>query len=236
MWKTFWDKLSGLLYPRTCVGCGASATHFCAPCLARAEPAEVSELENGIEAVFSYHDRAVRRAIWLLKYRGVKALAPIFAQIIYERLGEDLAEWRQLYPPRSSEGGEKLLLIPIPLSKERLRERGFNQAALIARALVALDPEHLEMKENILEKIKNPPPQVSLKRRRERLINLRGAFAIRDSVNTRSTSPADKYCLKSRLVILVDDVVTTGATVAEARRVLRAAGAAKVFAIAVAHG
>ena len=110
------------------------------------------------------------------------------------------------------------LLVPLPLHPARLRERGFNQALELARCLKSdtrvLSPE-------LLVRARDNPPQRGLSRE-ERRRNMRGIFRTAKSV-------------ESRLILLVDDVLTTGATVREATRALLAAGAAAVDVAVLAH-
>lgn len=110
------------------------------------------------------------------------------------------------------------LLLPVPLSRERLAERGYNQAGVLARQLarrlgIAQEPR-------LLRRLVDTPHQADLPRER-RLANLRGAFGV---------EPRRAPQLRGRSVALVDDVMTTGTTLAEAARTLKAAGAASVQA------
>lgn len=113
-------------------------------------------------------------------------------------------------------------LVPLPLSKERLRERGYNQTVLIARATQAHLP-HLSVHGSLLVKNRHTQPQTSLPRR-ERLTNLAGAFAI--GVHTL---PFDTP------LVVFDDITTTGTTLAEASRTLKSAGFTRVRKLALAH-
>ena len=113
------------------------------------------------------------------------------------------------------------LIIPIPLSKKRLRERGFNQAELIANLLA--EKMSVKIACNILEKIKHTETQVKVKNRENRLKNLKGRFKV-----------SHPRLLKEKTIILVDDVATTGATLFEAGRVLKKSGAKKVVPVVVA--
>ncbi len=174
-------------------------------------------------ALFSYDYEPVKRAIWLLKYRGVRHLGQIFGPAVYERLLEPLAEVAALYPGDPPGGG--WLAVPIPLSSARLRKRGFNQAEILARALVACDPITFTLAPMLLAKITHTPTQVSIKDRRTRLANLAGAFTVHDVSK-----------VAGRNIILIDDVITTGATMSEARRVLKQAGARRILGVALAHG
>ena len=97
---------------------------------------------------------------------------------------------------------EKMIIIPIPLSKERLKERGHNQVETIA-----LHTKH-EVRSELLEKILHTPPQTSLNRK-SRLRNLEKAFVCK--------KPKELEALQNCMIILLDDVVTTGATLKAAR-------------------
>ena len=215
-----WQRLIDLVLPRRCVGCRLSGSYICNSCLAALPPALETEAA-GTSALFEYRDPRIKRLIWQLKYRGITAIADIFGVLLYQNLLESLADWQSYHPATT----EQWLVIPLPLSPERRRSRGYNQAELLARALVKTAPSILKLESGLLEKIKNTPTQVSIKNRSQRLQNLKGAFAI--------TKPE---LVRGRRLILVDDVITTGGTMSEARRVLKAAGARTVLAIAIAHG
>ena len=106
------------------------------------------------------------------------------------------------------------LLVPVPLHPARLRERGYNQAELIAGGLAPL--LNIPLAPGNLERIRHTPRQSELGQK-ERFTNVNGAFRI-----TTSSTFEGKY------VILVDDLLTTGSTVSEAAKELKAAGAAQV--------
>lgn len=112
------------------------------------------------------------------------------------------------------------LVIPMPLSTERLKERGFNQALLLARLL---SPD--KVADQLLLRIQDTPPQSRLKRA-ERERNVAVAFAV---------DPLKQSLLKDRRVILIDDVMTSGASLFASARALRAAGAAHITGLVVAR-
>ncbi len=116
---------------------------------------------------------------------------------------------------------KEFALVPIPLSKERMRQRGFNQVERIAAAALASLGIHGTPSTSTLVRVRDTAAQARLPRT-ERLTNMKGAFA------AGMIDPALSY-------ILVDDVVTTGATLSEAAAVLRAAGASRVLCVALAH-
>ena len=115
------------------------------------------------------------------------------------------------------------LLMPVPLADARLRERGYNQAALLAQRLARR--LQLACAPQALRRTRDTGHQLALPRE-QRSANVRGAFAV---------APRTAEALRGRRVALVDDVMTTGATLAEAARVLLAAGAAEVQAWVVAR-
>lgn len=114
------------------------------------------------------------------------------------------------------------MIVPIPLHPQRERERGFNQALVIARMLKQSGIRSVRI-EQLLEKKRRTLAQSQL-RRAERLDNLRGAFSVRK-----------KDLVRGKHILLVDDVITTGSTVNECARTLKAEGAARVDALALAR-
>lgn len=207
------------LFPPRCVNCGKLGVFVCDGCLLKL-PRSNELFENEILAVFDYRDQAIKRAIHQLKYRGVMELAEILAGELYQTFimafGDQL-----LY--QAAQG--KIAIIPAPLSKQKRRERGFNQAEELARHFCDFDPKSFELRTDLIFKIKNTPSQVSCRKKSERLNNLRGAFA---------AGPKKK--LTGKTVVIIDDVATTGATIGEIKKVLLKRGARQVLAIVVAHG
>jgi len=116
------------------------------------------------------------------------------------------------------------VLVPVPLHKRRERERGFNQSLLVARAVAAEAGGSTEVAP-LLRRIRNTPTQTRLDRA-SRLKNVAGAFALAKGVRP----------LPERPHIVVDDVLTTGATLSACAAVLLASGVREVRALALAHG
>jgi ComF family protein len=113
------------------------------------------------------------------------------------------------------------LVIPVPLHRERLRWRGFNQAAMLANAVARRIDRPLDL--STLVRVRPTPPQTR-QNRVERVKNLRRAFAVRRLAR-----------LSSRRILLIDDVMTTGATADECARTLIAAGARRVDVLTLAR-
>ena len=112
------------------------------------------------------------------------------------------------------------LVLPMPLSRQRLQERGFNQALLLARALA---PGKTQAQ--LLLRVQDTPAQSSLSRA-ARLRNVQHAFAV---------DPLRQTCIREKRVVLVDDVMTSGATLAAAARSVRQAGATHIAAVVFAR-
>jgi len=151
------------------------------------------------------------RLIAAFKFHGALDLAPVLAEAIVEAHGE-------------VQGGEAPpLVVPVPLSVARLRERGYNQTWELARRVA---PRlGLEAEPRLLLRIRDTPHQLALPPE-ERAGNVRGAFAI---------EPRRSGELRDRAIALVDDVMTTGSTAAEIAGVLKEAGAASVAVWVVAR-
>jgi ComF family protein len=115
------------------------------------------------------------------------------------------------------------LIVPVPLHASRLRERGYNQAELIARRVAVITA--MPICATALSRIRPTGQQVKTSGRSERRENMRGAFVVTDGV-----------AVVDRDIVLVDDVTTTGATLEDCARALKEAGASSVSAITLAHG
>lgn len=157
---------------------------------------------------FGRYDGALRDLIHLFKYAGVRTLAP--------RFGDWLARVVAENPDyRSSD-----VILPVPLHPERERTRGYNQATLLARALAQRSGINLD--ENSFVRVKATAPQAGLTAHQRRE-NVRAAFAVRQN------------SLSELRVILVDDVLTTGATVNACAHALRRSGAAEIRVLTLAR-
>ena len=122
-------------------------------------------------------------------------------------------------------------MVPIPSSRSRQREKGFNQCLLLTKELVKIDRDHQQknfgLLENLLIKKIHTVRQVRIRDRQERLENLTDTFAINPAATSLNLSELS--------FILIDDVITTGATMTEAIRALKAAGAKRIVGFALAH-
>jgi len=151
-----------------------------------------------------------------LKYRGITPNARVLGVLLAQAV-DHFVDGRARSLPR--------LLVPVPLHDARLRERGFNQAAAIAR--YAGHMLGIPLAPRAVRRVRDTPSQTSLSEA-ERHRNVRGAFAIHGA-------RALRRLLAAGHVAVVDDVMTTGSTLAEVRGVLLAAGVRQVDLWAVAR-
>lgn len=216
---SFFNNLLDFLFPKYCLGCRYPNTELCDSCLNKFPRVLESSKMGGmvIWPIFDYRNRCVKKAVWLLKYRGVRGIAIHFAKALYDQIAEDINDMGVF------ENFTKIVIVPIPLSQKRLRERGFNQSELIARELSLLDTT-LAVKTDFLKKVKETQPQMTLRNKKERVKNVIDCFSV-----------PKPHEVKNKNIILIDDVFTTGATLYEAQKVLKKAGARKIIAITVAH-
>lgn len=231
--RTRLERVADGLFPPFCLACGGpapAAHHLCPSCHAALPPAlenlclrcgallprpmencgscmGATDLMDATYCAFPY--RGVPKELVLgFKFRDHGQWAELMGRLCWERLGSSLS-WET---PE--------MVIPIPLHPWRLIGRKYNQSALLAGVLARFLARPLVT--NVLERIKMSPPQVSL-RHRERLLNVRGAFA------------APRVAVNGRAILLVDDVMTTGATLRAAAGVLKKAGAGRVAVMSFAR-
>jgi len=207
-----------IVFPNYCSNCKKRGFDICESCLNQAQISE-KEVEQYTYPLYDYRDIIIKKSIWNLKYKNKKNLAKIFAQILYPKILEELADLKAF------ENFKNPIIIPIPLSKKRLKERGYNQSLLIAQEIQKIDRnKSFILLKNVLLKKKETIHQAHIKNKKERLANLIGTFFVEN-----------QELIKNRNIILIDDVVTTGATIKEAKKELKKNGARKVIAFTVAH-
>lgn len=162
-------------------------------------------------AAFAYRG-SLREVIQCLKYRGKTQLARPLGRLMH-------AVYRSFWQPPAVD-----LILPVPLHQRRLRERGFNQALLLVRRWPrAAGEPRMPLDCSVLVRTRATAPQAGLDRSARRA-NISGAFAVRHPER-----------VAGRRLLLVDDVITTGATVGECARVLKQSGAAGVDVLALAR-
>jgi ComF family protein len=186
---------------------------ICCPVCRRIEP----PFERAV--AYGSYEGGLRELIHLLKYGGVRPAANVLGRMLAETIcALDLVR-------DDAQSGAPVPMIPVPLHRNKRHQRGFNQAELIARA--ALKSHSLKGKfavaDDVLLRQRETASQIGLTSHQRRA-NLRGAFAVTHAEQ-----------IGGREVLLVDDVYTTGTTASECARVLRRAGATRVWVATVAR-
>ncbi len=170
-------------------------------------------------AATNYDSEVIRNLIHFFKYQKWSKLQNLLGEILIQYIENCELPARQSLG--AGGGIENFVAIPIPLSKDRLRERGFNQSGLLAKAVA--DHYQLDLINNVLKRTKETKSQSGLKDWEERKENVKNCFALENP-----------ELIKGKNIILVDDVYTSGATMDEAAKILRANGARKIIALVVA--
>ncbi len=211
----FW-ALADVFFPPRCAGCDTLGAALCPDCRRAMGWVPAGQRLLDLTAPDGLDD--FRAALWFtgptqkalhhLKYRHDAGLAETLAGLVATRLG------------RPGSLSPTTLVVPVPLSPERLRERGYNQAALLARVLA--DRWGYRFRPGALIRVRSTHSQVGLNRA-DRQRNVHGAFA------------AQRRVTVGRSVLLVDDTCTTGATLHDCARALKAAGAVAVHGLAIAQ-
>jgi competence protein ComFC len=224
------------LFPRHCLGCGKVGSYFCSNCLnlvllkdeqicPLCEKGTFGGLTHpgcrrpfgldGLTSIFAYKG-VVAKAIKKLKYKFVKDLAEELVELFLSFCGEEklFSDFCRL---------PDVVLVPIPLHPRRLRWRGFNQAELLGKLIA----KNLGIKfvPDLLVRVKDTRPQVDLDRKC-RQQNILGAFR---------KNPNSQFVIRNSLILVFDDVWTTGATLREAGKVLKRNGAKKVWGLTIAR-
>ncbi|MDZ7359566.1 MAG: phosphoribosyltransferase family protein [candidate division KSB1 bacterium] len=223
----FANDVIGLIYPSKCLICGetqtSSLTHLlCENCLAEiaSQPLPAAEtitetrgeLPGGeLDEVHAgwFYDTTMQIIIHAFKYRRRPSLSRVLGNMLAQRLHDDLT-------PKIS----RAVLVPVPLHRRRGRHRGFNQSILLAQTVA--QAWNMTVLPRGLERTRFTKPQAKLDAA-ARLENVKDAFAL-----------ASKSNLQGLTVLLVDDVLTTGATMNACAAVLKSAGATRVIGLALA--
>jgi len=248
-----------LIFPKECLGCGQEGIWLCSSCFNKiklktkqeclgckkindfgqiCQTCAMSYHLDGVLVAVSYDEKIIVKLIKSFKYYFIKDLAQDLAKILISFLDDIISQdrinkvdltagldWHKLQQvkilPQVILNLKNSLIIPVPLSKRRLRWRGFNQAEILARAVA--ENYNLELNTGKLIRMKHKKPQTKLGSV-ARQKNIQGCFAWQgENLNKQN-------------IILIDDVVTTGATLNECAKVLKANGAGQVWGLVVAKG
>lgn len=167
-----------------------------------------------VTALFDYRNKVVKLIIKSIKYKNNWGLRKRIAGYLCDEAAEIFSEIALFE-------GAPPILAPMPMSKREKRKRGFNQCEELAKEMKKLAGS-LEISFDILKKVRETGKQADLGKE-ERAKNVEGSMT------------APRQMARGRVVVILDDVYTTGATFSEARRALSAAGAKRVLGLFIAH-
>lgn len=239
--KSLLADLAGLIYPNVCQFCEkeiatAKEGYVCKRCRSDIKYIEppfcercgkpydgsitVKFICSDCKSSKIYFDRArsavgydgiVKKALHLYKYRSALWIEPMLAQILTTTMQKDLdsSKWDSI--------------IPVPLHFVKFNERGFNQSERLSKSISKVTA--IPVNKNVLKRIKYTETQTALDKTK-RSENVKNAFLVKDNSGW----------MNGKKIILVDDVMTTGATVNECARMLRRAGVAKIDVWTFARG
>jgi len=205
MWKTIID----LLFPIHCLNCRQEGEFICSSCFKKIliNKKYYFDKNNILKKTIvagCKEDELLKQAVYRYKYNFIKDLAKPLGQLMINKLIEDIKK-KDL---------KKFILMPIPLHQKRLRWRGFNQAELLAQ--VINQKLNIPVINNLLVRIKNNTPQAKIKKAFQRRQNIHDVFEIKDV----PCEAKNVFNFKKKIIILVDDISTTSATLGEAARTL----------------
>ncbi len=211
--QTFLDSLLCLIFPEKCRGCGKKGRPLCTECFKKIPALNALAIRgrDPIIKIFSYtaYSGLAKNIIMDFKFKGKKDLAEPLAQMAVKAL------------PTHLRAAENTLLIPVPLHHLRYKERTFNQSELIAKEISALIGIPVCNISIIRAGNTSFMHKLTTKQRRK---NIKGAFKV-----------VRPELLKEKTVIIIDDILTTGATTEELAKVIKESGAVQIYALTPAR-
>lgn len=207
-----WEKMTDILFPpsQRTVAVRRLSQHDL-----QTLPRSRQRLEGSRYGVFNYNHQTVQKIVHAAKYDGSRYAARLMGALMHNDLLDICTRERIIT--------SNIALLPVPLSPERLQERGFNQSLRIAKSLQEHAPAgHFTVKA-ALEKTRSTPNQTSLTKPKRKQ-NLANAFRLKPNSN-----------IANDIVIIIDDVTTTGTTFRETKRVVETGHPETVLAVAFAH-
>ncbi len=217
--RTIYHAILDIIFPRACLGCGAESTWLCSSCwqgVSGRHPQVCPYCKksgtgiccpacqgrgslDGLLVAAAFGNKTIQSLIHTLKYSAVSGIAPILGSLLVQTL--TAADHSTLVY-----GRQHAIITSVPLHPRRYRERGFNQASLLAQHVSST--LHIPIAHNIIQRVKYTSPQAQLTRQ-QRLHNLDRAFQVK-SLN-----------FSGKNVIIIDDVATTMTTLMECATVLK---------------
>ena len=231
--KAIKKALLDVFFPESCITCSKFGEIVCEECRKeiKRDKANSENLKNinWIRANLSYKNEKLRKILFSIKYHYLKLAGKYLEKIVYEDFYDFLKDKLSFYV------GQELIIIPIPISKKRLIERSYNQTEILIKEIVReiKEKEELDLEKNIfidlLIKNKHTTKFAKTHSPSERENLIKDAFNINEKY--------EKEFLGNKIIILFDDITTTGSTFYEARNTLIKSGAKRenIFGYAIAH-
>ncbi len=225
-----WNNLLDIIFPKNCINCGKEGTYLCEDCLSLIEinpyyyclcnkprklpnsgkcPLCKNNHLDGLMSACSFDQKIIKEAVHKIKYNYVKELSLLLSFLILTHLHlleKDISGFS---------------IVPVPLSVKKKKRRGFNQSWEMAKAIS--ETTRTPLLADVLLKIKDTRAQVDLNRE-ERMENIKDCFRVTEEEKVRN-----------KKIFLLDDVYTTGSTMNECAKVLKAAGAKEIVGLTVAR-
>lgn len=209
--KSLLNSLLDLIYKKKCYVCKSSkySLKICPDCYEKLEfyPLGANRIIEGVNIyIAGYYSKELQKIIRGLKYHKQRELAYYLAKFMYEYFLEV-----------NNSNNTEFCLVPVPLHKNRIKKRKYNHMELVCEEFSKLSG--FETNFGLIKRIKDTKPQYKLSRK-ERLINLDGAFEI------------DSSQIPDKPVLILDDICTTGSTFEEMIKALRSAGVSNIVCFA----
>jgi len=231
------------LFPKHCLGCNKEGSHLCDRCFASLPISKgITCFACGRRSTQGYACKACRKKSYL-KLSGLLVASdwnnPLLKQLIYAYKYNFLKELSTSLSIIASEylrayfldrlQSQEIIFVSVPLHPRRLAWRDFNQAELLTKTIgEILD---IPIAEKILIRNRYTLPQAEIHNQVERKLNLKEAFSL-----AKNLTQKNKDLLKNKIVILVDDVATTGATIQECAKILRPLSPKEIWGLVIARG
>jgi predicted amidophosphoribosyltransferase len=227
--------LLDIFFPENCIICSRIGEIVCEECREEIKKDKANDENikniNWIQANLSYKNEKLKKVLFSIKYHYLKSAGKYLAKIVYEDFYNFLKDKLSFYI------GQELIIIPIPISKKRLIERSYNQTEILIKEIIREIKENknldLDLEKNIfidlLIKNKHTIKFAETHSPTERENLIKDAFIVNEKY--------EKNFLENKIIILFDDITTTGSTFYEARNTLVEHGAKRenIFGYAVAH-
>lgn len=237
------DYFLDIVFPKYCLGCGKENFYLCPACFSvistqksincficgRRSPAGYTCEKcrrknhfslNGLLVASDWNNPLLRQIIYEYKYRFIKELADPLSQIMVNFLEiNQPVNWRT----------DQLIFIPVPLHPRRILWRGFNQAEILAKEI----GRHFNLPSiaDILIRQRHTLPQMDIHDQKARRENIRSAFSLSKKYN-----PGNLKFIQNKIVVLVDDICTTGSTLEECAKTLKPLKPKEIWGLVIARG